>query len=314
MKRVLTKTFNGHFLEIELLGFIFSVILNIDVVSNKHLSLPSRHNHAYFEVFLFSIGEGKIEIDNAIEDVEGGTMVIIGPNHYHNVLYENKAENTAYSFRFLFRPLQENKHAPANIEADELLGKLGEISFIKCSDSNGGFEVMEKIKTELKNQKMGCNKAIESLMHLLMISCLRNAGRYLSGAEGRVSPKENKEEITKTDSDQRMQDIIRIEKYFADNIADDKMLDSLAEHLHLSNRQTERLIKNHFSMTFREKLMMTRIEEAKGLLEGSQFSIEDIAYKVGYSSRSSFCSSFKNHEGTTPAVYRKQYFAGQHTK
>ena len=103
-----------------------------------------------------------------------------------------------------------------------------------------------------------------------------------------------------------MNDLIKIEKYFADNLQDDKLLDSLAEYIHLSRRQTERLIKNYFGVTFREKLIMTRIETAKDLLIGSELSIDDIAYMVGYSSRPSFSTSFKNYEGMTPVDFKKK--------
>lgn len=47
-----------------------------------------------------------------------------------------------------------------------------------------------------------------------------------------------------------------------------------------------------------------RMELAKRLLRYEDFSVAEIAYAVGYSSPSGFCTTFKRTEGCTPAVFR----------
>ncbi len=164
---------------------------------------------------------------------------------------------------------------------------------------------MEKIKYELVHQEIGCNNSIKSLLELLIINCLRavNLNVFGSGQDG--TKLINKEQIKDSDTDLRMKDLIKIEKYFAENLQDDKLLDSLAAHIHLGKRQAERLIKSYFGITYREKLIMTRIEMAKELLVSTNLSIEEIAYQVGYSSRTSVSASFKNYVGTTPVEYKR---------
>jgi AraC-like DNA-binding protein len=50
-----------------------------------------------------------------------------------------------------------------------------------------------------------------------------------------------------------------------------------------------------------------RIDEAKRLLEtGEDGTILDIAYEVGFNSKSTFNAAFKKHTGQTPSLFRKQ--------
>jgi len=54
-----------------------------------------------------------------------------------------------------------------------------------------------------------------------------------------------------------------------------------------------------------------RIDEAKRLLEtGEDGTILDIAYEVGFNSKSTFNAAFKKHTGQTPSLFRKQGSTG----
>ncbi len=297
--------FTGHFLEIDLYGYRFSVIVNINAVSSKHLLKSQRHNHAFYEVFLINLNTGQLKIDNDSVAAHKNTMVLIGPKQYHNVVYENADENVAYSFRFSFDPILETQPSRETVEFDEVFHQLSKLSLIRCEDVNDCFSIMEKIKHELKRQDIGCFGAIKSLLELLIIGCLRTVNLHIQYNADDIKLIK-KEQIQDTDTDLRMKDLIKIEKYFAENMQDNKLLDSLAAHIHLSRRQAERLIKSYFGITYREKLIMTRIEMAKELLAAGDLSVEQIAYQVGYSSRASFSASFKNYVGITPVDFRKK--------
>ena len=302
-----TETFfNGHFIEIDLYGYRFRVIININTLSNKHLSDALRHNHAFFEVFLMILNKGELKIDNDSVQISKNMMVLIGPKQYHNVIYENADENSAYSFRFSFEPILEEMPDRELVEFDQVFSLLQRLSLISCEDSFDCFSTMEKIKYELRQRQMGCNNAIKSLLELLIIGCLRTVSANILASEKEGVKYIKKEQIKSTDTDLRMKDLIKIEKYFAENMQDNKLLDSLAEHIHLSRRQAERLIKSYFGITYREKLIMTRIEMAKELLAAGSLSVEEIAYQVGYSSRASFSASFKNYVGQTPVDYKNK--------
>jgi YesN/AraC family two-component response regulator len=52
-------------------------------------------------------------------------------------------------------------------------------------------------------------------------------------------------------------------------------------------------------------LIQVRIDAAKVLLKGSELPISDVCTKVGIEDPAHFVQLFKQHEGMTPAKYRK---------
>lgn len=80
---------------------------------------------------------------------------------------------------------------------------------------------------------------------------------------------------------------------------------ALAELLHMSTRQLNRILKNRYGVSFRHKLMETRLNHAMDLQFRTALPITDIAARIGYESSRSFHAAFKAYTGNTPAVYRE---------
>jgi len=64
------------------------------------------------------------------------------------------------------------------------------------------------------------------------------------------------------------------------------------------------LFKQVTGISFKEYLNKVRIEEAKSLLEHTDYSIMEIAVACGYSDQSYFTKVFKKATGITPKQYR----------
>lgn len=67
------------------------------------------------------------------------------------------------------------------------------------------------------------------------------------------------------------------------------------------------IFKEKTGMSIYQAIIAERIRLAKRWLSETNIAIEDIAYEVGFSSRSHFCTSFKLHMGESPQKYRKHY-------
>ncbi len=84
---------------------------------------------------------------------------------------------------------------------------------------------------------------------------------------------------------------------------------TLSGGLSVSHRDISRVINEKTGMHFYDFINRYRVEEAKRLLEESTlregFTILDIAYEVGFNSKSSFNSAFKKINGITPSQYKK---------
>lgn len=84
-------------------------------------------------------------------------------------------------------------------------------------------------------------------------------------------------------------------------------IQNLAEQLGHSARIISEVINRHFEQNFSEFVNSYRIEEAKALIEAADHktTILEILYAVGFNSKSSFYTSFKQHTGITPSEYKK---------
>ena len=92
---------------------------------------------------------------------------------------------------------------------------------------------------------------------------------------------------------------ILIREFFSHNYNRDVHLADLARELHLSERQTERLVIAHTGKTFRRELTAARLEMANYLMQNTELSMNDIAQYVGYQSYAGFWKAMKAHTENT---------------
>ncbi len=84
------------------------------------------------------------------------------------------------------------------------------------------------------------------------------------------------------------------------------MLADIAEHVQLSTYYLSKLFKNHLNKNFTDYLAEIRIQKAKTLLMGTDKSIKEIAYEVGYKNPAYFCQVFKKIVGESAGQFRKK--------
>lgn len=80
---------------------------------------------------------------------------------------------------------------------------------------------------------------------------------------------------------------------------------SLADYCGLSEKYFGKLFKNNIGHSVNTFLLSHRIKTAKKLLVSSDFSIEEIALKIGFDNVYYFSNCFKKQTGYTPSFYRK---------
>lgn len=95
-------------------------------------------------------------------------------------------------------------------------------------------------------------------------------------------------------------------EFFSNKYSEDIRLGDLAASLHLSERQTERLVIDYMGAGFRETLTSTRVNMAKQLLAVSDMSLGEIASYVGYRTYAGFWKAMKKHGLTLPSDERRE--------
>ncbi len=94
------------------------------------------------------------------------------------------------------------------------------------------------------------------------------------------------------------------EKYFRSSSAS---LSGLSKAINESSHHVSQAINEKLNMSFFELLATYRVEEAKSILKtdlGKKLTIEDIAERVGYNSKSAFNTAFKKITSQTPSAFR----------
>ena len=94
------------------------------------------------------------------------------------------------------------------------------------------------------------------------------------------------------------------EKYFLNSTAS---LSGLSKAIKESSHHVSQVINEKLNQSFFEMLAAYRVEEAKAILKtdlGKKLTIEEVAERVGYNSKSAFNTAFKKFASQTPSAYR----------
>lgn len=93
--------------------------------------------------------------------------------------------------------------------------------------------------------------------------------------------------------------------YINNNMNKNVSRTEVAGKVNLSEEYFSRLFRQETGDTFKDYILMMKMEAAKELLRDTRLSVSIIASKVGYSNFSHFSQMFKNYSGMTPQEFRK---------
>lgn len=103
----------------------------------------------------------------------------------------------------------------------------------------------------------------------------------------------------------KIKTLMETDQYYGDNMAS---LSGLAKKVNASSHHVSQVINELLNMSFFEMLAYYRIKEAKRLFEEdheSKMTVDEVALRVGYNSKSAFNKVFKQQTTQTPSEYRK---------
>lgn len=103
----------------------------------------------------------------------------------------------------------------------------------------------------------------------------------------------------------RIKEEMERNRYFADNLAS---LSGLAKKINETTHHVSQVINEKSGMNFFEMLARYRIDYAQKLMsedKDGKLTVEELAERVGYNSKSSFNSAFKKQLSKTPSEFRK---------
>lgn len=258
--------------------------IHLNILRNLHESKDfwdsSSHNHPGFELHVLLGGSCRVDVDGKTHKLGKGQVILIAPGRYHRPIA------TSGSFERIsvaFMPAEGDLRR-------SLLEATGSCKVFPVGDRI--LELCRSIVEECPVEQPFQEAVLSSQLTVLLGSCFRSLG------------------ISDGDSSRRETNFGKytdqIDGFFEHCLDEGATLDHLAEKLHLSRSQVNRVLKARYGITFREKLIRTRMEQAVWLLRNTDRSVTEIAGDVGYTSESRFYKMFRERFGTTPDAYRKQ--------
>ena len=294
MKDIALKTTKSLNFMFEADGVVLNILHgNVSMLGyyprRKHPGHSDYHTHTFYEAFLVVEGTLAVHFGEETVFVEKNSVIFIAPNIRHYSEIDPKIGAARYVFHFVF---QTKKRTRTTNTLSEFFSfpkylKIGVDSF-SCA------------QLELFSRALSQNE--ETLSGCLFLAFLLNVSKTIG--------KEDCLEQNIIFNDTEASRLYKIEQLCSSLYAEKISLALLAEELHLSERQVERIIKKHYGMGFHALITTFRLREAKELLlEG--MAVGAVAEAVGYSSYSAFHRVFRNYLGISPNEYvRKMHTEG----
>lgn len=237
------------------------------------------HGKDTYELHYIPDGKGKLLLEDDEYELEKGTLFITGPGLIHAQETDEDSPLCEYCLNI-----------ELNGKADNILTKwrkAGNFLICQAPEMESSFKALFG---EAKDQMTGYREMIISYLQIILTDL------------SRLTASEKEQENTEVRSERCK---IVIDECFLHGYAS-LTLERLAMRINLSARQTERLLKDYYGKTYRQKLREARISASKDMLRSEMASIAEIAEKAGYSSYGHFSSAFKAETGMTPLEYRER--------
>ena len=280
-------------IKIKIGSIIFNILLTRSFFNPDDRSTTLNHNHSLYEVHFQVAGKNELQVCDEKIYLLPGTYCLIGPSIYHaHKPSENGQQLIKYCLRFDFKSTHNSDVFTPISESREIAKLLSNFKYFYAADEYGSAAFIKEIHREFDEQQFGYYSRIQSLFVQIIINILRSVS----------SEKEAKYGLHNRSLDERRSEII--EQFFAHNYNMDITPAHLAKKLNISHSQLNRILKKLYNVSFKQKLLETRIEIAKDLLKADYTPIYVIAEKVGYCEVSCFSNIFKSKAGVSPQKYR----------
>ena len=270
-----------HAYALVLRGSKLLMYMSESLYAGKNEWNSNRHNNANYELHIILRGECTVDVEEDHYTLCRQQAILIAPGQYH-------------------RP----QSTPGDFEHFSLSFSLMEGALLtdlqNMVPSGKVFSITEKTAELCRSifyESAAGNPFRHEMLQALLTQLILTTFRQLRMTEKSKTGTQPMDGIVRTE---------RIDEFFQNHFSVKAAEEILAKELHLSRRQLSRVIQECYGMSFREKLISTRMDHAAWLLRTTDKTANEIASLVGYSSEAGFYQVFRRRFGQTPHQYRIQ--------
>ena len=252
-----------------------------------------QHRHPGFEMHYVFVGSSWVNCESKSYRLDAGTMLIIPPGAYHDVVDSDK-DTTRISISFGINMPNSSKQESKGEMFAQTFYRDGPI----CADlqNTDAKQILQKIDALLSDSLSGPYQRDKLLA--LCCSLLLELADLVAADKTDLQPRN-------TTPDQP-DAAFKIDGFLGRNFMCNNAMPRMAQELHISTRQLHRVIRKNYQTNYRQKLSETRIKIAMDMLRNTTMPIHRIGEILGYSNSSNFSIFVKRHTGKSPSQIRKE--------
>ncbi|MBQ2627515.1 MAG: AraC family transcriptional regulator [Eubacterium sp.] len=271
-------------------------ILNFASMGDFLINLP--HEHPFRELLYLESGTLQVQICGDTFEMQKGDLLYINSQIPHIVSSAGDDPPITYNTSFLLSHRANIEKIPSAWTDDEtsLIRPLLDQDYLYAHDTAACGEQIQAIKEAIALHRRGDFVRVRNHISNLFIGALQSFTRLAP------DPRYH-ETITGEYSYNASKILLYLHEHFTEGLT----LASVAEALHYSPRQCQRLIQESMGISFSELLQDLQLSYAKTLLRTTDESLETVSERSGFSNSRNFYHHFKQHESVSPSQYRKLY-------
>lgn len=279
---VASKRLNKYLSSVNNGLFSLDIIRCRAVYGSIDTACSSLHSHSYYEIHLCLSSQNSFQVDGKTLTLKNGDFFLLTPRTEHIVYsYEKNYSEFVVAFDFL-----------GESEIKEYLENDGAILY-QGTATNFMMTSVESMLSCAIEEKYGCGEFLSSLASCFFIELFAVIAKRLE--------KPSTAETAKY-TDDRMS---LVKKYIQDNVDKKILTGDIANHINVSSRHLNRIVKDSENMSVTELIRSIRIKRAKKLLMTTQMSLSEIAEATGFCDSYHLGKIFKKVENITPGFHRK---------
>lgn len=260
------------------------------------IDLP--HTHPFMELHYVQSGKILVQLSDRQFALEKGQLLFLNAHVPHAVTNASDELPVIYNLSFFLRKSEPTEKVPAEWIKDErqLIRPLFKNNYLTAHDSSGCKAEVQQIIRHIDTHRRGDFVRVRSYISNFIMAALQS--------------------FTRTTPDPRYSETLngsnsfsatKILFYIRDHFTEGLTLASVADAVHYSPRQCQRIIQETMGVSFSELLQELQLSYAKTLLVSTNDSLEAISAAAGFNGSRSLYRYFKLQEGISPAQYRKSF-------